>query len=218
MDRRKGQNLVEYALMLGLVVGLGFGFYTGGAGGQTGESIRSVLSHADTLLSEAADRGRFSPLSPVEVIHKLREGRFSRLSEELMRKCYDRSKPLCIPSYSEGGRKIAEDLGIRIPHGDAWFVHIYYAGTFEAAYYSAEANQGMTYEALREDYFKRPGKYYRPEYSPSERYPHKVVITDGIFYPKEISERHEDHWVDFGRREGRVSTERANKGDISIFL
>lgn len=218
MDRRKGQNLVEYALMLGLVVGLGFGFYTGGAGGQARESIRSVFSHADTLLSEAADRGRFSPLSPGEVIHKLREGRFSGLSKELMRKCYNRSKPLCIPSYSEEGRKIADDLGIRIPHGDAWFVHIYYAGTFEATYYSAEANQGMTYEALREDYFKRPGRYYRPEYSPSERYPHKVVITDGIFYPKEISERHEDHWVDFGRREGRVSTERANKGDISIFL
>ena len=133
MDRRKGQHLVEYALMLGLVVGLGFGFYTGGAGGQAGESIRSVFSHADTLLSEAADRGRFSPLSPGEVIHKLREGRLSRLSEELMRKCYNRSKPLCIPSYSEGGRKIAEDLGIRIPHGDAWFVHIYYAGTLEAA-------------------------------------------------------------------------------------
>lgn len=218
MDRRKGQNLVEYALMLGLVVGLGFGFYTGGAGGQTGESIRSVFSHADTLLSEAADWGRSSPLSPEEVIHKLREGRFSGLSKELMRKCYNPSKPLCIPSYSEGGRKIAEDLGIRIPHGDAWFVHIYYAGTFEAAYYSAEDNQGMTYEALREDYFKRPDRYYRPGYSLNERYPHKVVITDGIFYPKEISERHEDHWVDFGRREGRVSTERANKGDISIFL
>ena len=122
MDRRKGQNLVEYALMLGLVVGLGFGFYTGGAGGQTGESIRSVFSHADTLLSEAADRGRFSPLSPVEVVHKLREGRFSRLSKELMRKCYNPSKPLCIPSYSEGGRKIAEDLGIRIPHGYAILV------------------------------------------------------------------------------------------------
>lgn len=49
MRKQKGQNLIEYALMLALVVGIGSFIYTQGYG----DNISAVFNHAGNLLEEA---------------------------------------------------------------------------------------------------------------------------------------------------------------------
>lgn len=48
MWKEKGQNIIEYALMLALVVGIGSFIYTQGYG----DNISAVFSHAGNLLEE----------------------------------------------------------------------------------------------------------------------------------------------------------------------
>lgn len=48
MWKKKGQNIIEYALMLALVVGIGSFIYTQGYG----DNISAVFSHAGNLLEE----------------------------------------------------------------------------------------------------------------------------------------------------------------------
>lgn len=48
MWKEKGQNIIEYALMLALVVGIGSFIYTQGYG----DNISAVFNHAGNLLEE----------------------------------------------------------------------------------------------------------------------------------------------------------------------
>ena len=51
MGRQKGQGMVEYALILAFVVGIGGMLF---ANGNLADSIRSVFSNVNTLIEEAS--------------------------------------------------------------------------------------------------------------------------------------------------------------------
>lgn len=54
MRRQKGQDIIEYALMLAIIVGIGGWIYNAGASGSLTRSINSVFSNASALLDEAS--------------------------------------------------------------------------------------------------------------------------------------------------------------------
>lgn len=52
MEKQKGQGIIEYALILAFVVGVG-GLLYSNANGSLADSIRSVFNNVDTLLGES---------------------------------------------------------------------------------------------------------------------------------------------------------------------
>lgn len=65
---QKGQDLVEYALMLAIVIGIGWGIYS-----QTGvaDSIKNVFGNASSLMETAKKQG--VNLNWDEILKRLRE-------------------------------------------------------------------------------------------------------------------------------------------------
>ena len=55
-NSQKGQGLVEYALMLAIIIGIGWGIYS-----QTGvaDSIKNVFGNASSLMETAKNTGTF---------------------------------------------------------------------------------------------------------------------------------------------------------------
>lgn len=67
-NSQKGQDLVEYALMLAIIIGIGWGIYS-----QTGvaDSIKNVLGNASSLMEKAKKQG--VNLNWDEIFQRLRE-------------------------------------------------------------------------------------------------------------------------------------------------
>lgn len=152
MWKKKGQGIVEYALILAFVVGIGGVLF---ANGNLADSIRSVFSNVNIQLDPAT--------TPQDIIERLRQGRYDGLaSDELKR---DKKKTLIITSDSAEGQALAQKLNIQTPSGDAWFARIQTDGETVFSYYSAAANGGMTYDTLKAKY---------------QDYP-KVKISEGYF-------------------------------------
>lgn len=67
-NSQKGQDLVEYALMLAIIIGIGWGIYS-----QTGvaDSIKNVFGNASSLMETAKKQG----VNPNwdEILKRLRE-------------------------------------------------------------------------------------------------------------------------------------------------
>lgn len=205
MGKQKGQNLVEYALMLAIVVGVGFTVYSS-SGGLAG-SIRSVFNQTDSLMTAVSLPAASDPAS---IIARLYDGRFKSLSKALAQTPKDRHM-IEISSDSEAGKALARELNIQTKEGDAWFVNVLDGGAYVITYYSADANGGMTYDALKADYAANPSKYYQPNIENYKlRYGKKVTISEGYYdgtgngkmYPKTT---------------GHVGTEHTNDGSISIY-
>ena len=143
MWKQKGQGIVEYALILAFIVGIGGVLF---ANGNLADSIRSVFSNVNIQLSAAT--------TPQDIIERLRQGRYDGLaSDELKR---DKKKTLIITSDSAEGQALAQKLNIQTPSGDAWFARIQTDGETVFSYYSAAANRGMTYDMLKAEYQKHP--------------------------------------------------------------
>ncbi|WP_317424058.1 hypothetical protein [uncultured Acidaminococcus sp.] len=62
MRRQKGQDIIEYALMLAIIVGLGWMVYSHAADGGLPSSINSVFNNASALLGEASKKNSLPPL------------------------------------------------------------------------------------------------------------------------------------------------------------
>ena len=79
MRKEKGQDIIEYALMLAMVVGIGFGIYSYGGSG-IGNSISTVFNNAGNLLDKAA-----LPVvsSADDIIKRLRDARDQGLADIL---------------------------------------------------------------------------------------------------------------------------------------
>ena len=67
-NSQKGQDLVEYALMLAIIIGIGWGIYS-----QTGvaDSIKNVFGNASSLMETAKKQG--VNLNWDEILKRLRE-------------------------------------------------------------------------------------------------------------------------------------------------
>lgn len=163
MRKQKGQGIIEYALILAFVVGIGGVLF---ANGNLADSIRSVFSNVNIQLSAAT--------TAQNIIERLRQGRYEGLADELQGKP---SKTLEITSDSAEGEKLAKELNIQAKPGDAWFVRVTTTGHTVFTYYSADANGGTTYDALKASYKNNPGYYYTKKDGNS----HPVKIYEGNY-------------------------------------
>lgn len=143
MWKKKGQGIVEYALILAFVVGIGGVLF---ANGNLADSIRSVFSNVNIQLSAAT--------TAQDIIERLRQGRYDGLAKDELK--WDKNKTLIITSDSAEGQALAQKLNIQPQSGDAWFARIQTDGTTVFSYYSAAANGGMTYDTLKAEYQNHP--------------------------------------------------------------
>ena len=143
MWKKKGQGIVEYALILAFVVGIGGVLF---ANGNLADSIRSVFSNVNIQLDPAT--------TPQDIIERLRQGRYDGLAKDELKR--DKNKTLIITSDSAEGQALAQKLNIQTPSGDAWFARIQTDGQTVFSYYSAAANGGMTYDTLKAKYQDYP--------------------------------------------------------------
>lgn len=143
MWKQKGQGIVEYALILAFVVGIGGVLF---ANGNLADSIRSVFSNVNIQLDPAT--------TPQDIIERLRQGRYDGLAKDELKR--DKNKTLIITSDSAEGQALAQKLNIQPQSGDAWFARIQTDGTTVFSYYSAAANGGMTYDTLKAEYQNHP--------------------------------------------------------------
>ena len=149
MWKQKGQGIVEYALILAFVVGVGGVLYSNTSGSFV-NSIRSVFSNVNTMIDPAT--------TAKDIIERLREGRYGQY-KELAKELKDNpSSHMTIASDSAAGQELARKLNIQTPEGDGWFVDLFKDGTYVITYYAADANK-LTYSALKEDYKNNTSKY-----------------------------------------------------------
>lgn len=107
MKKQKGQDIIEYALMLAAVVGIGFGLYTHVG---IGDHISTVFNNAGNLLEEVGKGKQTTFDSPDDVIKQLGEGRYQGLADLL--KENPTGKALDISSNSAQGQELARKLNI----------------------------------------------------------------------------------------------------------
>lgn len=177
MRRQKGQDIIEYALMLAIIVGLGWMVYSHAADGGLPSSINSVFNNASALLGEASKKKLPAATTAKDIIERLRQGRYDGLADVLQGKP---SKTLVIASDSAAGQELARQLNIQTKEGDGWFARVQTDGVTVFSYYSAEANKGVTFSQLAADYNSDPTKYYNPSAGDKAKIT-TVRITEGLF-------------------------------------
>lgn len=177
MRKEKGQDIIEYALMLAMVVGIGFGIYSYGGSG-IGNSISTVFNNAGNLLDKAA-----LPVvsSSDDIIKRLRDARYKGMADLLKNTPAKGSKPVDISSDSPEGQALEQKLNIETPEGDGWFARINTepGGVFVVSYYSAADNGGITFDQLKSDYASSPGKYGKD--NSTGYYKTTIKINEGLY-------------------------------------
>ena len=171
MRKEKGQDIIEYALMLAMVVGIGFGIYSY-AGSGIGNSISNVFNNAGNLLDKAA-----LPVvsSSDDIIKRLGDGRYQGLAD-ILKETPD--SVVDIASNSTEGKALAQKLNIQTPEGDGWFARINTNGFFVVSYYSAADNKGVTFSKLQSDYASNPDKYGK---NSTGLYQSPIIIHEGLY-------------------------------------
>lgn len=146
MRKEKGQDIIEYALMLAVVVGIGFGIYSYGGQGIA-NSISSVFNNAGSLLDSASVP---AASSPEDIIKRLEDGRQQGLDILPKRP----ASVVDIAFDSAEGQALAQKLNIQTKEGDGWYARVNTNGIFVVTYYSAaaEGNHGVTFDQLREGF------------------------------------------------------------------
>jgi Flp pilus assembly pilin Flp len=173
MRKEKGQDIIEYALMLAMVVGIGFGIYSYGGSG-IGNSISTVFNNAGNLLEKVGKEKLPVASSADDIIKRLRDARDQGLADILTG---NPDSPIDIDSDSETGRQLAQALNIQTKEGDGWFARVNPGHSFIISYYSAADNKGVTFDQLKSDYASHPEKY--PEDSTGH---YNLYIDEGYFY------------------------------------
>lgn len=174
MRKEKGQDIIEYALMLAMVVGIGFGIYSYGGQGIA-NSISNVFNNAGSLLDSASVP---AASSPEDIIKRLGDGRYQGLADMLQGKP-DTGTMTDISWDSAAGQELARKLNIQMKDGDGWYARIISDGTFVVSYYSADLNKGGTISQLQSDYKNHSDNYAVDD--STGRYKTTVNIYDGIY-------------------------------------
>ena len=184
MQKEKGQDIIEYALMLAVVVGIGFGIYSYGGQGIA-NSISSVFNHAGSLLDSASIP---AASSPEDIIKRLGDGRYQKLADMLQGKP-DYGTATDISWDSAAGQELARKLNIQMKDGDGWYARIISDGTFVVSYYSAAANNGVTFSQRQIDYDNTPDNNKSDKYGKDStgRYKTRITIDEGYYYPNGTS-------------------------------
>lgn len=175
MKKQKGQDIIEYALMLAAVVGIGFGLYTHVG---IGDHISTVFNNAGNLLEEVGKGKQTTFDSPDDVIKRLGEGRYQGLADLL--KENPTGKALDISSNSAQGQELARKLNIQTKEGDGWYARVNTNGFFVVSCYSAADNHGVTFTQLQSDYASNPDKYGKDN---TGCYQNTIKINEGYYYP-----------------------------------
>lgn len=163
MRKEKGQDIIEYALMLAVVVGIGFGIYSYGGQGIA-NSISNVFNNAGSLLDSASVP---AASSPEDIMKRLFDERYGGSSDILEKPATGEEKDIAF--YSKEGQELARKLNIQTKEGDGWYVRILSSGRTVVTYYSASDNRGVTLRQLKD---AKPGdKEYRT----------KIYIHEGIY-------------------------------------
>lgn len=175
MRKEKGQDIIEYALMLAMVVGISFGIYSYGGSG-IGNSISTVFNNAGNLLDKAA-----LPVvsSSDDIIKRLRDARYKGMADLLKNTPAKGSKPVDISSDSPEGQALEQKLNIQTPEGDGWYARVNTNGFFVVSYYSAAANKGVTFDQLQSDFASHPDKYGKN--SSTGYYKTTITINEGYY-------------------------------------
>lgn len=171
MRKEKGQDIIEYALMLAVVVGIGFGIYSYGGQGIA-NSISSVFNNAGSLLDSASVP---AASSPEDIIKRLEDERQQGLDILPKRPASD----VDIAFDSEEGKELSRKLNIQTPEGDGWYARVNKNGIFVVTYYSAAANKWVTFKQLRDNYKSNPAKYGKDE--STGVYKTTININEGIY-------------------------------------
>lgn len=143
MRKEKGQDIIEYALMLAVVVGIGFGIYSYGGQGIA-NSISNVFNNAGSLLDSASVP---AASSPEDIIKRLFDERYGGSSDILEKPARGEVKDIAFDSKE--GQELARKLNIQTKEGDGWYVRIYSPGTTTVTYYSASDNGGVIFSQLK---------------------------------------------------------------------
>lgn len=162
MRKEKGQDIIEYALMLAVVVGIGFGIYSYGGQGIA-NSISNVFNNAGSLLDSASLP---AASSPEDIMKRLFDERYGGSSDILEKPATGEEKDIAFDSKE--GQELARKLNIQTKEGDGWYVRIYSPGTTTVTYYSASDNDGVTFSQLKN---AKPG---------DKEYLTKIYIHEGI--------------------------------------
>lgn len=183
MRKEKGQDIIEYALMLAVVVGIGFGIYSYGGQGIV-NSISSVFNHAGSLLDSASLP---AASSPEDIIKRLGDGRYQGLADILKE---TPASKVDIASNSVEGKALAQKLNIQTKEGDGWYARVNTDGYFVVSYYSAADNKGVTFDQLQSDYNNTPDNNKSDKYGKDStgRYKIRIKIDEGYYYPNGTSE------------------------------
>ena len=184
MRKEKGQDIIEYALMLAVVVGIGFGIYSYGGQGIA-NSISNVFNNAGSLLDSASVP---AASSPEDIIKRLGDGRYQKLADMLQGKP-DTGTMTDISWDSAAGQELARKLNIQMKDGDGWYARIISDGTFVVSYYSAAANNGVTFSQRQIDYDNTPDNNKSDKYGKDStgRYKTRITIDEGYYYPNGTS-------------------------------
>ena len=143
MRKEKGQDIIEYALMLAMVVGIGFGIYSYGGQGIA-NSISNVFNNAGSLLNSASVP---AASSPEDIMKRLFDERYGGSSDILEKPATGEVKDIAF--YSKEGQELARKLNIQTKEGDGWYVRIFSPGTTVVTYYSASDNGGVIFSQLK---------------------------------------------------------------------
>lgn len=183
MKKQKGQDIIEYALMLAVVVGIGFGLYTHVG---IGDHISTVFNNAGNLLEEVGKGKQTTFDSPDDVIKRLGEGRYQGLADLL--KENPTGKALDISSNSAQGQELARKLNIQTKEGDGWYARVNMDGYFVVSYYSAAANKGVIFSQLQSDYNNTPDNNKSDKYGKDStgRYKIRIKSMKGITIRMEL--------------------------------
>lgn len=173
MRKENGQDIIEYALMLAVVVGIGFGIYSYGGQGIA-NSISNVFNNAGSLLDSASVP---AASSPEDIIKRLKDGRYQNLADMLNET--PKGSALDIAFDSDEGKELSRKLNIQTPEGDGWYARVNTDGLFVVTYYSAAANNWVTFKQLRDNYKSNPAKYGKDE--STGVYKTWITINEGLY-------------------------------------